>query len=122
MAPEIAARIPLLIGNMWDIPVTLAADWGFCCDVMEHIPTDRVADVLRFVRASTRHATYFNISLRADGCGRLIGDALHLTVRPLDWWRTRLSTYWSDIRVLGHDPGESVELVAAGWRDRAAAP
>ena len=120
MAPEIAARIPLLIGNMWDIPVTLVADWGFCCDVMEHIPTDRVDDVLRFVHASTRGATYFNISLRTDGCGRLIGDALHLTVRPLDWWRETLSAYWSDIRIIDHDPGESVELVAAGRRNRAA--
>ena len=119
MAPEIAARVPILVGNMWDIPVDLLADWGFCCDVMEHIPTDRVNDVLRFVRRSTRRATYFNISLRADGCGRLIGDALHLTVRPLDWWMDKVQAYWRDVRVLDHAPGDSVEFVAEGWRTHA---
>lgn len=113
MAPEIAMRVPLLIGSMWDMPVDLSADWGFCCDVMEHIPGDRVDDVLKFVRRSTRRSTFFSISLRPDGCGRLIGDALHLTVRPLEWWMERFAPYWNDVRVLRHEPGMSVDFVAS---------
>ena len=114
MAPEIAARVPLLVANMWDIPVDLSADWGFCCDVMEHIPTDRVEDVLRFIRKSTRRSTYFNIALRADGCGRLIGESLHLTVRTLDWWIAQITSHWADVQVLEHRVDFSTTFVASG--------
>ena len=116
LAPEIAGRVPILLVSLWDLPVDISAEWGFCCDVMEHIPTERVDDVLRNVRRSTRRDTFFSISLRPDGCGRLIGDSLHLTVRQLDWWRERLLAHWTDIRVLQHQAGESVELVASGRR------
>jgi SAM-dependent methyltransferase len=114
MAPEIAARVPLLVGNMWDMPVDIAADWGFCCDVMEHIPTERVDDVLRFVRRSTRQSTYFNIALRADGCGRLIGEPLHLTVRSLDWWVNKITAAWAEVHVLEHRADFSTTFVASG--------
>ena len=50
MAPEIASRVPLLVANLWDIPIEMSADWGFCCDVMEHIPTERVDRVLGVIR------------------------------------------------------------------------
>jgi len=116
MAPDIAARVPLLVGNMWDIPVEIVADWGFSRDVMEHIPTDRVDDVLRFIRKSTRKATYFNIALRPDGCGRLIGETLHLTVRSLDWWVEKLGAYWTDVEVLEHRPDFSATFVTRGRR------
>jgi hypothetical protein len=69
----------------------------------------------KFIRRSTRRATYFSVSLRPDGCGRLIGQPLHLTVEPLAWWTTRLGAWWRDLSVLRHDPGEAVELVADGW-------
>lgn len=114
MAPAIAAAVPLLVGNMWDIPVDITADWGFCCDVMEHIPTDRVHDVLRFIRKSTRRSTYFNVSLRADGCGRLIGESLHLTVRTLDWWIDQVTSHWRDVEVIEHRVDSSTTFVAAG--------
>jgi SAM-dependent methyltransferase len=114
MAADIAATVPRLIGNMWDIPVDLQADWGLCCDVMEHIPPERVQDVLRFIRRSTRRSTYFHVSLRADGCGRLIGESLHLTVEPLEWWTRAVTAHWAGVRVLAHAPGDSATLVADG--------
>ena len=113
MAPDIAAHVPLLIGNLWDMPIDITADWGFCCDVMEHIPTDRVDDVLRTVRKSTRGSTFFSIALRPDGCGRLIGDSLHLTVKPLEWWLARVTPHWSDVRVLRHEPGATVDFICS---------
>jgi hypothetical protein len=114
MAPELRGRIPILLGSLWRMPVEVHADWGFCGDVMEHIPTDRVADVLRFIRASTRRATWFCISIRPDGCGVLIGETLHLTVQDGDWWTAQLRTHWPEVRVLEHQPGERIVLVAEG--------
>jgi SAM-dependent methyltransferase len=58
LAIDIASNaMALLVGNLWDLPPCVIADWGFCCDVMEHIPSDRIEAVLRFIRASTRRST-----------------------------------------------------------------
>lgn len=120
LAPPIAARVPLLLASLWDLPVALAADWGFCSDVMEHVPPDRVDDVLATIRRTTRRATYFSISLRPDGCGVLIGEALHLTVQPLDWWTARLGRQWAAVRVLRHTPGDRAVFIAGDPADVAA--
>lgn len=111
MAPDIAARVPLIIGNLWEMKVSAVADWGFCCDVMEHIPPACVGAVLRFIRASTKRATYFSVSLRPDGCGRLIGETLHLTVQPVEWWIETLRCEWSMVTVVAHEPGERADMI-----------
>ncbi len=113
MAPDIAARVTLIVGNMWEMPVEIVAAWGFCCDVMEHIPTSCVDAVLRFIRASTTRATYFSISLRPDGCGRLIGETLHLTVRPLEWWIETLGREWPSVTVVAHDANERADFLVS---------
>jgi hypothetical protein len=121
MDRRLTPRVPRLIGSLWDLPVTLTADWGFCCDVMEHVPPERVDDVLAVIRESTRRSTYFCISLRPDGCGRLIDATLHLTVRPWEWWRARVGRRWASVEVLDHEPGERVVFIAHG-RGPAGAP
>lgn len=113
MEPSLRGRIPILIGSLWNMPVQVAADWGFCGDVMEHIPTDRVDAVLRFMRASIRRAVWFCISIRPDGCGVLIGQTLHLTVQDGDWWVRELQRHWREVRVLEHHPGDRIVLVAS---------
>jgi 2-polyprenyl-3-methyl-5-hydroxy-6-metoxy-1,4-benzoquinol methylase len=112
MAPDIATRVPRLIGNLWDMPVDIAADWGFCCDVMEHIPTEQVAAVLRFIRRSTRRATFMTIALRPDSSGRLIGQPLHLTVQNADWWTQQVLQHWISCEVVDHQPNHVVTFVA----------
>lgn len=68
----------------------VAAEYGFCCDVMEHIPTDRVDRVLANVLAAAQHV-FFNISTVDDSCGKLIGESLHLTVKPMAWWAEKFA-------------------------------
>jgi SAM-dependent methyltransferase len=120
MAPDLTPHVPRLLGSLWDIPVSLVADWGFCCDVMEHIPPTRVEEVLRTIRRSTRRATYFCISLRPDGCGELIGERLHLTVRSLAWWLDQIRCHWPTVRVLSHAPGEHAVFIGDDAADAAA--
>jgi len=66
-----------------EIPVK--AKYGFCTDVMEHIPPKDVDRVLRNIREAT-DSTFYQISLIDDVCGSLIGQPLHLSVHPYDWW------------------------------------
>lgn len=68
------------------IPLGIEAPFGYCTDVMEHIPPKDVANVINNIMASARQ-TYFQISTVPDGFGAAIGQRLHLTVRPHGWWR-----------------------------------
>jgi 2-polyprenyl-3-methyl-5-hydroxy-6-metoxy-1,4-benzoquinol methylase len=76
--------------SRWPKPA-MAYDHGFCCDVMEHIPTEYVMLVLDRILSNCRMA-WFQIALRPDNFGKAIGQPLHLTVRPFAWWLVRLGT------------------------------
>lgn len=69
-----------------DLPV---ADFGYCTDVLEHIPPEDVRDVLKNIVLAARRV-YLNISTVQDALGALIGETLHLTVKPMGWWREQL--------------------------------
>ena len=68
-------------------------DWGYCVDVLEHIPPEKVPATLDTISRVT-DAVFFEIATVEDGCGDLIGEDLHLTVRPPDWWHTMARQYW----------------------------
>lgn len=92
--------IDFTISNLWNLP-DLEYDYGFCTDVMEHIPTSKVDDVLKNIKKSVK-SVYFQICTVQDGFGDLIGDELHLTVKPLEWWVEKLSQYWR-VSIVGGD-------------------
>jgi hypothetical protein len=78
--------------------MTLKGDVGYCTDVMEHIPTHQVDDVIKNVMDCVDSA-YFQISLVPDAMGELIGMPLHLSVYPHSWWVKKFSAYeivWTD--------------------------
>ena len=75
----------------WPNRIFPAWDYGFCCDVLEHIPTEyTMLTIDRILTACT--TSWLQIALRPDEFGKLIGEPLHLTVRPFDWWLIRLAT------------------------------
>lgn len=80
-----AVMLPFLEADLTQ-PNPLRAPYGFCTDVMEHIPTKDVAAVIDNIMASAGQVM-FQIATFADGFGALIGRPLHLTVRPHYWWR-----------------------------------
>jgi hypothetical protein len=68
-----------------------AADYVYCCDVLEHIPTPFVMLVVaRLLEVCVRGA-FFSVALRADEYGAFVGRPLHQTVEGFVWWRDNLS-------------------------------
>lgn len=65
------------------------ADYGFCCDVMEHLPPEFTMLAVDRILSACRTA-WFQIAFVKDGFGSAIGKPLHLTVQPFVWWRDRL--------------------------------
>jgi SAM-dependent methyltransferase len=63
--------------------------YAFCCDVMEHIPTEFVMlSLSNIIRSAT--LSWINICNMEDKFGDILGEPLHLTVRPFNWWRDRI--------------------------------
>jgi SAM-dependent methyltransferase len=62
------------------------ADFGYCTDVMEHIEPEKVEDVIKNIMEHCDKC-FFQISTVPDVMGSLIGQDLHLTVKPLLWWK-----------------------------------
>jgi hypothetical protein len=109
--PEI--RVPLEIACLWELSPAPATTYGFCADVMEHIPPGRIDAVLAAIAARVRRAAFFRISTVPDGCGKLIGERLHLTVEPAAWWVERVGrvfevAHWraeaGDVEIVAHAP------------------
>ena len=79
--------IHLTTGCLWrGIPVAGIFDHAYCCDVMEHIPTQFVALSVREIKRRANKA-FFSISFSPDYFGGQVGEPLHLTVKPFVWWR-----------------------------------
>lgn len=72
-------------------------DYGFCCDVMEHIPTECTMLAADRIITACR-LTWFQIALVPDSFGQFIDQQLHLTVRSFKWWLEHL-----------HELGEVIE-------------
>jgi SAM-dependent methyltransferase len=78
----------------WDLtkPMPFRAPYGYCADVMEHIPTDDVAKVIANIMGAADRV-FFQISTIPDTFGATIGHRLHLTVKHHEWWAERFAGY-----------------------------
>lgn len=82
--------------------IPVYAKYGFCADVMEHIPPENVKKVLGNILKSAQHV-FFQISTVPDHFGEKIGEHLHLTVQPFSWWLDRFKEldcviHWAERR------------------------
>lgn len=69
-------------------PLRIGTEYGFCTDVMEHIPPDKVDRVLDNILLAAQHV-FFSISTVDDSCGKMINETLHLSVHPFQWWMNK---------------------------------
>jgi 2-polyprenyl-3-methyl-5-hydroxy-6-metoxy-1,4-benzoquinol methylase len=83
----------LQVVNLFDLPEDMPVkDYGFCTDVMEHIPPEKVDVVLTSI-SKTCGGCFFNIAFREDHFGQTIGQELHLTVEGFLWWKAKLQEF-----------------------------
>jgi len=95
--------------------IPVQAEYGFCADVMEHIPEDKVDQVLDNILTAARHV-FFQISTLPDHFGSTIGEQLHLTVKPFEWWLAKLRGkdvvfHWSE------NQGGAALFYVTAWTD-----
>lgn len=87
---------------LWSLSNEISpTSWIYCCDVMEHIPEDKIDIVLNEMAIRMRKGGYFSICLKEDSLGKnLIGTPLHLTVKGRDFWEKKISSHFT---ILGID-------------------
>lgn len=70
--------------------ITLPSQYGFCTDVMEHIPEDEIDAVLDTILDNSRHV-FFQISTSHDVMGNHpdIDEELHVSVHDYQYWIER---------------------------------
>lgn len=81
---EAACNLPFTQLDLTE-EIPLKAEYGYCVDVMEHIPPEQVESVVKNIMESANNV-FFQISTINDRCGLTIGKELHLTVKPIKWW------------------------------------
>ena len=89
------------------------ADWGLCCDVMEHLPEEWIFTVLAQIRLLTPR-TFFSIGTNPDTFGERIGETLHLTVRLASWWANVFADVWGREFNVPKDHGGQIIIVTGG--------
>jgi SAM-dependent methyltransferase len=86
--------LPFVEACLWELPEEMpATDYGFCTDVLEHIPTEHVDDVLAGIAKRTARKCYFQIALFHDTAFTHAGP-LHLSVFPGEWWQERIARHF----------------------------
>ena len=75
------------------------ADLVVNTDVMEHIPTSDVGDVLADIARISQHAL-FNIATAPAGRILFNGENAHCTVQPASWWGETLGRHFQHVEPL----------------------
>lgn len=83
--------VPFVQACLWNMENVPISDYGYCVDVLEHIPLYYVDRVLGQIRKKTKNSVYLQIAHFPD---EWHGEVLHLTVKPREWWREVLSKYF----------------------------
>jgi SAM-dependent methyltransferase len=106
---EEAMQLPFL---EWDLtrPIPVRSNYGLCTDVMEHIPTPDVAQVLTNILEASK-AVLFQISTVKDSFGALLGTELHLTVRDHEWWMSMFDALDLQVTSSRKNDGNSLFIV-----------
>jgi cyclopropane fatty-acyl-phospholipid synthase-like methyltransferase len=107
--------LPFIEACLWDMAEVWPGrfDWVYCCDVAEHLPTDKVDAALDNLAAMTGYGAFMQIAMFPEIHGaRYVGEALHLTIKPADWWKHKLAERW----VIKHelDSGDNRLIVLTG--------
>lgn len=101
---QAAMHLPFVLADI-TTGFSIKGDYGFCTDVMEHIPTHRVPMTIRNIMKSVSESAFFQISTVDDVFGAVIGHRLHNTVKPHGWWRETFER--GGYRIIDETEGET---------------
>lgn len=73
-----AMHLPFIQHDLTE-PLRLRAEYGFCSDVMEHIPAESMEATLATIFASAPRV-FFQVGTTYDTCGALINQTLHVNI------------------------------------------
>jgi len=94
---HILYKLNFVKASLWDLPSDLTGDYGYCTDVMEHIPPEKVDAVLSEQVRTCKVGCFYQIATFQDTFGRKIKETLHLTVENADWWEAKLKEHWPNV-------------------------
>lgn len=93
------------------------ARYGYCTDVMEHIPPEDVDKVLHNILDAAQ-SVFFRISTEPDKLGpRYLKQHLHLTVHDYSWWAKKFVEHGCII-LHSEDLGGAVDFYVSGWSSK----
>jgi hypothetical protein len=98
---RVAAHFPLLRACLWNLPDCLTAHYGYCTNVLEHIPEKKVDDSLLDMAISVRHGIFFQFEL--------VGA--HTYGKSPGWWEDTLRQRFSSVVEIERDE-KFVQFVA----------
>lgn len=90
-------------------PFPFFSYYGFCADMLEHIPTEQVPTVLRNILKGT-YSTFLQISTKPDVFGAVINQDLHLTVQPGSWWTAQIEAV-GGVVAWSHETEQDVQML-----------
>jgi SAM-dependent methyltransferase len=99
-------------------PIPKTASYGFCTDVMEHIPPEEVDTVLTNILNSASRV-FFQISCQEDRCGALADEELHLSIQTYGWWVKKFREHNAVIHWSREDEnGNACQIYATAWANQ----
>jgi SAM-dependent methyltransferase len=108
-----ADRLRFVLADL-EQPLPVVAEYVYCSDTLEHIPPEKVDAVLDHILLAGEHV-FLAINTAEDHCGELIGETLHLTVRPAAWWLGALQARNFQVHWSRTDP-RVVLVYGSAWR------
>lgn len=86
------------LDDMAEVPAD-AFDFGFCNDVLEHLPPESVERALLEIGRICRKKLFASVCPTASHHLSPTGENLHLTVRSENWWKEQLEKLGSVIKL-----------------------
>jgi hypothetical protein len=107
-------RLEFMEHNLND-PSPLTAQYGYCTDVMEHIPPEEVDNVLYNILKGAQ-CVFFRISTQPDVLGpKCLGQPLHLSIHDYAWWTAKFRQHNCKI-IHSEDLGGAVDFYVTNWQ------
>jgi 2-polyprenyl-3-methyl-5-hydroxy-6-metoxy-1,4-benzoquinol methylase len=72
-------------------PNRTKADYVYCTDVLEHVPTQLTMLAVDQMLRVAKHGLFLAVSMVAEHHGVWMGRTLHQTVQPFLWWKASLA-------------------------------